>query len=134
MSEQGFNYTDSTVKEMTDYFETRVENLEPKEDKKKSSPAAKKSNDKTFTKTRKQEDYDSIVVESSEDFSVEHGPIKKYCILYGKCSHSPDKCNDLHTMASKQAQEKKMNLKSYGKNNKELNALIEKKIRKFINS
>ena len=42
MIEQGFNYADSTIKEMTDFFETRVENLEPKEDKKKSSAAAKK--------------------------------------------------------------------------------------------
>ena len=34
MIEQGFNYADS--KEMADFFENRVENLEPKEDKKKS--------------------------------------------------------------------------------------------------
>ena len=34
MIEQGFNYTDSTIKEMTGFFETTVENLEPKEDKK----------------------------------------------------------------------------------------------------
>ena len=35
MIEQGFNYADSSIKEMTDIFETsRVENLEPKEDKK----------------------------------------------------------------------------------------------------
>ena len=34
MIEQGFNYTDSTVREMTEFLETRVENLEPKEDKK----------------------------------------------------------------------------------------------------
>ena len=40
---QGFNYADSTIKEMTDFFDTRVENLEPKEDRKKSSAAAKKS-------------------------------------------------------------------------------------------
>ena len=31
MIEQGFNYAHSTIKEMSDYFETRVENLEPKE-------------------------------------------------------------------------------------------------------
>ena len=35
MIEQGFNYTDSTIKEMSDTFETRVENLVPKEKKKK---------------------------------------------------------------------------------------------------
>ena len=29
--EQGLNYADSTVNEMTEIFETRVENMEPKE-------------------------------------------------------------------------------------------------------
>ena len=43
MIEQRLNYADSTIREMSDFFETRVENLEPKEDKKKSSAAAKKS-------------------------------------------------------------------------------------------
>ena len=50
MIKQGFNYADSTIKEMTDYFETRVENLEPKEEKKKSSAAAKKVNTKNSKK------------------------------------------------------------------------------------
>ena len=63
MIEQGFNYADSTIKEMTDFFETRVENLEPKEDKKKSSVAAKKS--KKSLKKRKLEDSNSSVVDSS---------------------------------------------------------------------
>ena len=34
MVEQGFKYADSTIKEMTGFFETMVENLEPKEDRK----------------------------------------------------------------------------------------------------
>ena len=51
MIEQGFNYADSTIKEMTDFFETKVENLELKEEKKKISAAAKKS--KKSTKKRK---------------------------------------------------------------------------------
>ena len=37
MIEQGFNCADSTIKEMNDFFETRVEILEPKEDKKNFS-------------------------------------------------------------------------------------------------
>ena len=43
MIEQGFNYVDSTIKEMADFFEARVANLEPIEDRKKSSVACKKS-------------------------------------------------------------------------------------------
>ena len=33
MIEQGFNYSDSTFKNMTDFFETMVENLDPQEEK-----------------------------------------------------------------------------------------------------
>ena len=53
MIEKGFNYADSTIKEMTDIFETRLENLEPKEEKKKSSAAVNKSKKKKVTKKRK---------------------------------------------------------------------------------
>ena len=61
MTEHGFNYVDSTIKEITGLFETRVENLAPKEEKKISSAAAKKN--KKSTKKRKQEDSDSSVVQ-----------------------------------------------------------------------
>ena len=33
MIEEEFNYADSTIKIKPDFFETRVENLEPKEDR-----------------------------------------------------------------------------------------------------
>ena len=65
MIEHVFNYADSTIKEMTDFFETKVKNLEPKEDKKKSSAAAKKT--KKSHKKRKKEYFDSSVVETSEE-------------------------------------------------------------------
>ena len=76
MIEQGFNYTDSAITEMTDFDETRVENLELKEDKKKSSAAAKKSLKKI--KKRKQEDSNSSVVESSEESTEACHPSNKY--------------------------------------------------------
>ena len=75
MIEQGFNYACFMVKEVTDIFETRIENLEPKEDKKKSSAATKKSKDKKPSKKRKIADFNSIVEECSVDFSVEHKPM-----------------------------------------------------------
>ena len=52
MIEQGFNYADSTMKEKTDFFETRAENLQPEEDKKKFSVAAKKSHKKSHKKKK----------------------------------------------------------------------------------
>ena len=94
MIEQGFNYADSAVNEMTDFFETRVENLEPKEKKKKLSGAAKKSKDKKSTKKRKREDSNSSVIESSEYSSMEYRTLRTYCVLHGKCSHSTYKCKD----------------------------------------
>ena len=105
MIEQGFNYSDSTIQGKTDLFETRVENLEPKA--KKSSTFAKKLIYKKFTKKKKKEDSDSSVVESSEESSVESRPIKKYCTLYGKCSHSTDKCKDLYSYVNKHKQKKR---------------------------
>ena len=92
MINQDFNYADSTIKETTDFFETRVENLEPKEDKERSSAASKKPL-KKFKKS-KREDSDSSIVESSEESTEARRPSKKYFILHGKCSHSTDKCKD----------------------------------------
>ena len=61
---------------MSDFFQTRVENLKPREKKKKSSVAAKKCKDKKFSKKRKREDSYSSAVESSKDYSVSHKPVK----------------------------------------------------------
>ena len=80
MIEQDLNYADSAIKEMTDFFETRVKNLEPKEDKKKSSAAAKKT--KRSNKKRKREDSDSSVIKSSNESTEARGLRKKYFILH----------------------------------------------------
>ena len=127
MIEKGFNYADSTSKEMTGFFESRVERLEPKKEKKKSSATAKKSLKKT--KKRKREDSDSSVVESSKEFTETRHPSKKYCILHCKCSHSIDSCKDLRALVNKHKQKKKekeKNFMNYRKSNKELNVLIKK--------
>ena len=115
---------------MTDFFETRVENLEPKEEKKKSSAAAKKN--KKSNQKRKRDDSDSSLVESSEESTKARRPTKKYCILHGKCSHSMDNCKYLFAMVNKHKRKNKPSFKNYGKSNKELNALIEKKFKKFV--
>ena len=100
MIEQGFNYADSTIKEMSDFFKTRVENFELKEDKNKSSAAFKKFR-KKYHKKRKREDSDSSVIESSKESTEACRPIKKYCILHGKCRHSTDNCKELRAMVNK---------------------------------
>ena len=131
MIEQGFHYADYTIEEMADLFETRVENLEPKEDRKKSSAVSKKS--KKSHKKRKKEDTNSGVVESSKESTETRRPIRQYWILHGKCSHSTDNYKDLRAMVNKHKQKKKKTFKNYVRSNKELNALIEKKkFQKFV--
>ena len=65
-TEQGFSYANSIVREMSDFFETRVENLQTEEAKEKSFTAAKK-----VTKKRKGADSNYNAVKSSEESSVE---------------------------------------------------------------
>ena len=101
MIEQGLNYADSTIIEMSDFFGTRVENLEPKEGKKKSSVA---SENKKSHKKKKREDSDSSVVESSKELTAAGRPTRKYYILHGKYSYSTDNCMDLCAMVNKRKQ------------------------------
>ena len=105
MIEQGFNYADSTVQEMSDFLETRVENLETKKEKKKSPAAAKKINKKS-AKKYKGEDSNSSVVESSVESPLERRSNRKYCILHDKCSYSTDNFKDLYAMINKHKQKK----------------------------
>ena len=74
----------------------------------------------------------SSVLEISEESTKAHHPTKKYCIQHGKCSHSTDSRKDLHAMVNKHKQKKKKNSRNYGKSNKELNALIEKKFHMYF--
>ena len=62
---------------MTNFFEIRVENLEPKEEKKKSSAADKKSHKKSAKKW-KWEDSNSNIVESSVEFFGQIGNTTPY--------------------------------------------------------
>ena len=97
MIEQGFNYTDSTIKKISHFFKIKVEKL--KRRKEKSLVASKKSLKKI--KKRPREDSNSSVVESSEKCTEARHPSKKYCILHDKCSHSTDSCIDLRAMINK---------------------------------
>ena len=110
MIEHGFNYTDSTLKEMTDFFETRVKNLKPKEDEKKSSAVSKKKKDNKSIKKQKRVDSTASVVETSEE-SVHHRFRKTYCILYRICSHTTNKCKNLKVLINKQKQKEKKKFK-----------------------
>ena len=55
MIEQYFNYADSAVKEMTDIFEIRVENLEPKKIRKNLLQLPRNSGTKKSIRKRKEQ-------------------------------------------------------------------------------
>ena len=75
----------------------------------------------------KKGEYIAIKCHNTPGESIEaHRPNRKYCILHGKCSHSIDNCKDLRAIVKKYKQKQKKPFKNYGKNNKELKALIEK--------
>ena len=54
MIDQSFSYENSSIKEMTNFFGMRVENLEPMVDKRKSSASSKKKEDKMSSKRGKE--------------------------------------------------------------------------------
>ena len=126
MTEQGYNYLDPdySLQTMTDFFEARCENLEPKK-KPKKEKKAKKS---------KSVQFDS---DSSDDEKPRSGT-KRYCAYHGMCSHTTDACETLKALIRKE----KKNSKSYkdkkgkGKNKAyskhEINALVEKRVKKFF--
>ena len=99
MFEQLFTYADSTIKEMTDFFETRVESLEPREEKKKK--------DEKSNKKRIRDNFDTSVVESGEESAVDHRQVKKYSMLQGKCSHTTGNSKDLKPLVNKHKKKKK---------------------------
>ena len=88
MIEQGFNYADTTVKEMIDFFETGIENPNPSYDWIKSSMSSKKKKERKFSNKRKQDGYNSSIGDSSEESSVDYKPARKYCIQNKKCCHT----------------------------------------------
>ena len=53
MTAQGFNHENFTIKEMTGLSEIRVENLEPRKEKKRSSIISKKNKEKGPTRKGK---------------------------------------------------------------------------------
>ena len=115
---------------MTDFFQTRVEKLEPQQEKSKSSAAAKKSKDRKSTTKRKRGDFASSA-KVWKIFCVAHA---KQEVLYSiwKIQSFYGQVQGLRTMVNKHKQENKKNFKSYRKNNKELNNLIEKSFKNLL--
>ena len=92
---------------MSDLFETRVENLEPKEDKKNFQQLPRNPRIRSPPKKRKRVGFDVRVVKLSGESSLEHRPVRMYCILYWKCRLTTDNCKNLCAMVDKHKKEEK---------------------------
>ena len=92
MIEQRFNYAVSTAKEMTDFFETRVET--ESHVKTRISLLQPLKEEKKALKRRKYDESNSSEVESSEESFLNHWPVRKYNILHGENSHTTGNCKD----------------------------------------
>ena len=114
---------------MTNSFETSAENLEPRDDKKCLLLPPRKSRTRKATK---KDDSNSSVVESCEESLIKHRPaVKKYCTLYGKYSHTADKCKDLKDLVHKHKQKMK-NFELYIQDKIVQIARIKKKFLKYV--
>ena len=124
MTEQGYNYIAHTLTEMTEFFETRIENLEtPVETKKGKKGKGKK-------KVRISEP-ESEASSSSSDESDK--PTKKKCKYHGWCNHTTEQCTTLKELirkAKKRNKKPKKAGKTYTKH--EVNALFKKKFKKAM--
>ena len=102
MTEQGYNYLDRYIQEMSGFFETRIENLETP-----TPPPAVRSQTRKKKKNSKNRKAFSFE-DSDEDSSDEKKPLsrKKFCRYHGKCSHSTDECTTLKALI-KQAKSNK---------------------------
>ena len=90
---------------MTDFFKSRVETLELREDKKKIFISLQENQKKTQEKEKGSLRLQCRRVQRR--INKARRPTRKYCILDGKCSHSTDKCKDLRAMVNKHKQKKK---------------------------
>ena len=96
MMEQHINYMNSPVTEMIDFFETRGNILEFKQEEKKYSASLKdKWSKKNKSQKMKRHNSDSSVIESSQEVFVDYKPeIRKYYVLRKKYNHTMDICKD----------------------------------------
>ena len=130
MTEQGYNFLDRSIQEMSGFFETRVENLEtPAPPPAVRSLTRKKK--KKNSKKRKAVSFEDSDKDSSDD--EKPSSRKKFCQYHGKCSHSTDECTTLKALIKKAKSNKPKGYRKGGEKihtKHEVNVLIEKKLKK----
>ena len=98
MTKQGYNFLDRSIQEMSDFFETRVENLETPA----PPPAVRSLTRKKKKKNSKK--WKAVSFEDSDKHSSDDekpSSRKKFCQYHGKSSHSTDEYTTLKALIKK---------------------------------
>ena len=127
MVEQGYNYLDSSVQQMIQFFESRVENLEKFDSKKESK---KHQGGNSNHKKNKKRKHNNSVSENRNSSSSETG--KKFCQYHGTCGHTTNECTLVKTLVQKEKLKKFKATKDRKYTKHEVNVLVEKKLKKAM--
>ena len=120
MVEQGYNYLDGCIQNMTEFYETRVENLERFDSKKDSNK------DKKNKANKKRKHSNNNVSDAKKFQETESG--KKYCHYHGTCGHSTLKCTLVKSLVEKEKLKKQRSSKERQYTKHRVNILVEKKM------
>ena len=130
MVEQGYNYLDTSIQEMAEFFETRVENLEKFDSKKESKKNQEKQNNKKNKKNKKGKHSHNSVSENRNSQGSETG--KKYCQYHGRCGHTTNECTLVKTLVQREKLKKIKANKKKKCTKHEVNVLVERKVKKAM--
>ena len=130
ITEQGYNYLDRSIQEVSGIFETRVENLETP-----AAPIFVRRLSRKMRKKNSKKRRAALFEDSDKDSSDDEKPSsrKKFCQYNGQCRHFTDECTTLKALIKKTKSNKSKGLREGGKNTctkYKMNVLIEKKLKK----
>ena len=127
--EQGYNYLDGSIQAISEFFENRIQKLEPTAVSTVSRKSNKKPRNKKSSKKRKATTFKDSEEESSEEEKTDK---KRFCKFHSMCTHTTDECAILKTLI-KQAKNKRPKLNKKKKYTQlEVNVLVQKKVKQVV--
>ena len=104
MTKQGYNYLDRSIQEMSDFFETRVENLE--------TPLPPADVRTKIPRNGRLSPLGILMKIPPTMKNLKAG--KKFCQYHGKCSHSADNCTKFNALFKKSKSNKSKGFRKGG--------------------
>ena len=124
MVEPGYNYLDGSIQSKTEFFKTRIENLERFDSKKDSNK------DEEHKANKKRKHFKDNVSDGKSYTGTETD--KKYCQYHGTCRHHSNKCAYIKFLVKKEKPKKQKASKERKYNKHEVNILVERKMKNAL--